>query len=358
MTYNATTRKLYFTNPGEVDIRAVTTLGVNVKSGENTIGHFGTGLKYAIAGVLRLGGRVSIWSGISEYKFDSSLTSIRGKDFAIVNVDTPGISTALGFTTELGKDWEPWQIYRELRSNALDEGGDASLMDEVPVEGTTLVEVICEEILQAHYGRSEFWLQSTPLWAGHGVEVHEGATENLFYQGLRATAPDYSKTAAWAYSYSVTDKMELTEDRTFASFHDVRSKIAKALAQCDNEEIIDRVLGNEAEAKGFDFDHWEIQANQEFVQVVLDRIEKKLAVPASARALVRRSNEEELEEAELEIPSTWHEMERRAPEVAPEVKANYYDWKTEMEERMEALEKEAKYWKLCARKLGALARGK
>ena len=46
---------IIFTNQGEIDIRAVTTFGVSVKNDNSAIGMFGTGLKYAIAIILRHG---------------------------------------------------------------------------------------------------------------------------------------------------------------------------------------------------------------------------------------------------------------------------------------------------------------
>ena len=60
---------IYFTNPGEIDIRAVTTMGVNVKEGSSSIGYFGTGLKYAIATLLREGQEIIIHSGLTTYYF-------------------------------------------------------------------------------------------------------------------------------------------------------------------------------------------------------------------------------------------------------------------------------------------------
>ena len=46
-----------FHSPTILPIEAATTMGVSVKESDNAIGKFGTGLKYAIAGVLRLAWR-------------------------------------------------------------------------------------------------------------------------------------------------------------------------------------------------------------------------------------------------------------------------------------------------------------
>src|ERR1700733_12022356 len=50
---------IVFENYGEIEIDAITTFGVSVKEGPNPIGFFGTGLKYAVAVLLRHGCKVS-----------------------------------------------------------------------------------------------------------------------------------------------------------------------------------------------------------------------------------------------------------------------------------------------------------
>lgn len=62
-----TSRTIIFHNPGELDIRAVTTFGLSVKKSDNPIGQFGTGLKYAIAVALRHGCDVEICAGRERY---------------------------------------------------------------------------------------------------------------------------------------------------------------------------------------------------------------------------------------------------------------------------------------------------
>ena len=50
------TRAVAFRTPGLIPIEAFTSTGVNVKIHDNPIGHFGTGLKYAVAVLLREAG--------------------------------------------------------------------------------------------------------------------------------------------------------------------------------------------------------------------------------------------------------------------------------------------------------------
>lgn len=54
---------ILFQNPGEIDLLSIASFGVSVKEGENPIGFFGTGLKYAIAVLLRTGHRITVMTG-------------------------------------------------------------------------------------------------------------------------------------------------------------------------------------------------------------------------------------------------------------------------------------------------------
>lgn len=123
---------LVFHNPGSIDPRAFTTMGLHAKpDAENPIGHFGTGLKYSIATILREGGRIAILNAEHRFDFSRRIAHFRGeKYFKIMctrrehNSSKKGYTFALPYTTELGKHWEDWMAYRELMSNCIDEDGD------------------------------------------------------------------------------------------------------------------------------------------------------------------------------------------------------------------------------------------
>lgn len=56
---------IVFENEGEIDPQLIMLIGVNVKASDSAIGFFGTGLKYAIACLLRWGEEIEIQSGTS-----------------------------------------------------------------------------------------------------------------------------------------------------------------------------------------------------------------------------------------------------------------------------------------------------
>ena len=115
-----------FSNPGTFDLRSATLIGASAKQCEDSIGLFGTGLKYAIAILLREQQKITIISQGEEssppttYTFTTKEISMRGKSFSIICCN----GEELSYTTEYGKKWELWQALRELYANCLDEGGE------------------------------------------------------------------------------------------------------------------------------------------------------------------------------------------------------------------------------------------
>ena len=89
-------RTFIFQNAGVMDPRAITTFGVSSKENDSAIGYFGTGLKYAIAVLLRYGCEITIWTGGQKYEFTTQKTRIRVNDFEIVQMN----GEPLAFTTE------------------------------------------------------------------------------------------------------------------------------------------------------------------------------------------------------------------------------------------------------------------
>lgn len=172
-----------FVTPTVLPIEAATTMGVSVKEGENSIGKFGTGLKYAIAGILRLNGAVTIWIEGESFEFTAVNTLIRGKQFGIVHCN----AAPCGFTTELGKHWEPWQLFRELASNTLDESGYWRRGECSPVEGLTVIAVSCREVEEADRNEAVFLGERPKLVeSSMGATIHEGESRHYYFRGIRA----------------------------------------------------------------------------------------------------------------------------------------------------------------------------
>lgn len=227
---------IIFENEGLIDIRAIKTFGVNVKETKNPFGYFGTGLKYAIAILLRNRQKITIYRGLEAYKFALKETEIRGEPFSIITMN----GEELGFTSQLGKNWELWQAYRELYCNTLDENGTvcASSKQLSLSEDKTFVTVSGEAFLSIHNNRRDFILQSSPEEVANKVEIHDGNRHGFFCKSIFIGG--LSKKSK--FTYNLLDKVELTEDRTLNGLIHAEWEIIGALLKSENKETIQAVL--------------------------------------------------------------------------------------------------------------------
>ncbi len=269
---------IIFRTPGTLDMRAFTTMGMSAKpTTDRPIGVFGTGLKYAVAVLVRLGARFEVHTGGHRYWFETAEVDFRGATFkqivmrrdAWVSFNSrilggEGLSgqwklgrrVKLPFTTQYGLNWQMWMAFRELYANTLDEGGETlELTDEQWAEqqlapnrwantqgGTeTIISVSHPDFTDAYRNRADTFLglgDSSLRATLPGLEVHHGERQRMFYQGLRAL--DLGKPAM--FTYNVTAPQHLTEDRQLGREWAVRALVANTIATCDDEELIRRVI--------------------------------------------------------------------------------------------------------------------
>jgi len=256
---------LVFQNNGVLPIEGFTTFGMSAKPGStNPIGKFGTGLKNAVAIILRLGGTITVWRGLEEYVFYTKDVEFRGKTFSKVRMKRrkgllPWKYEALPFTTELGQHWEPWMAFRELEANTRDEDGGSTTfigtdgpLEFLPREGTTLIAVDCEEIDDAYRDIDNIFLpEQTPLFEDDSVRIFEGENNHIFYRGMRVT--DTRKPTLYTYEMK---HVYLTEDRTSMNTFMDNENMMKALLACDLTAIARNIVHNSKShhEEGFEWD--------------------------------------------------------------------------------------------------------
>ncbi len=225
--------KVYFANKEPIDLNAIAIMGVSVKMNDNPIGYFGTGLKFSIATLLRSGHAVTLYRNGEVIPFSAEPELVRGEEFQRVLMGTE----RLGFTTQLGRNWEPWQAYRELHCNCTDENG--TIADHKPAgEWGTIFEAEGDAISQCHRNRREIFLESNPLSASDECGIHHGETLHAFYRGVRAHRHEMQAL----FTYNITDPVELTEDRTIKSAWEVGYYAERAIACSDDEGLIESAL--------------------------------------------------------------------------------------------------------------------
>lgn len=259
---------IIFQNPGLIDLAAVTTMGVSVKDGETPIGYFGTGVKFSIATILRGGGSVTIWRGLEVHVFTAQALVVRGVEFQQVCMD----GQPLGFTTQLGKNWEGWMAFRELASNCRDENGqywhaaDPAEWGRVPQAGYTTVAVDWPEMAMAYADRQDVLLEGAPIWSSDELDIYPGPSAFVFYRGVRVHTPQ-KRTALL---YSIKAPLDLTEDRTAKNAWQVQYRIEQTLAKVTDEAILRAVMtcGEQFVEHALDFHAYCHTPSAEFTRVV------------------------------------------------------------------------------------------
>lgn len=119
-------------NKGELDVSSLILLGASTKREDDSkIGFFGSGNKYAIATLIRMGVGFRIFSGNNEVVITTNDINFRGRTFKQILID--GQQTSL--TTDMGPQWEEWMALREWVSNSLDEGQSNIVTDADNIAG-------------------------------------------------------------------------------------------------------------------------------------------------------------------------------------------------------------------------------
>jgi hypothetical protein len=234
---------LTFSNPGVLDINVVKLLGVSVKESDNPIGFFGTGLKYAIANTLRLGGQITIFADGERFDLSQESLAIRGKAFDRVTIN----GEPLGFTTELGKQWEPWMVVRELYSNALDENGEVSIqvhdLDDLQAQslGQTIIVLSGEPFLEVWDQRADYFIggSESPVLKSDFLDAYGHRCGGaIFYRGIKV----YESRKPTLYRYNIKDRIDLTEDRTAKYSFQLAEAIQKATVTSQDAAFVMAVL--------------------------------------------------------------------------------------------------------------------
>lgn len=226
-----------FENDGVIGLTGITTFGVSAKVTDNPIGYFGTGLKYAVAIVQRLGGQMVLDAGEQRYEFDCRIKEFRGKEFNMLYMN----DLQLPFTDELGKNWNAWQAFRELYCNALDEGGRVYVADTLPAPkaGKTIFYVKQPLVLDAYLNRSEIVLTSVPLYSNGKCELHRGSGKHVYYKGVRVM--DLSEPTR--YTVNLTGGCILTEDRTLSyGTYEVTNALNSIIRNSEDEDFIEEMV--------------------------------------------------------------------------------------------------------------------
>lgn len=232
---------LKFTNKGEVPVNAFKLLGASTKRGDSgKIGYFGTGLKYAIAVLIREGIDFKVFIGDKELKIGVRKTDFAGEKVKVMTVN--GEKTSI--TIEAGINWEPWFAIREVYSNTVDESGSMELSSDV--RGSKGYTNIFIEVSKKLGDVSKNWQHYFAFKRESAFDDSSGnrllpklkdRRYTVFRKGIRV----YHQRKNSLFDYDVSE-LSINESRVAEHDFQVRQRSAEILATCDNEEAIKKFV--------------------------------------------------------------------------------------------------------------------
>jgi len=233
-----------FYNNGDFDTRSFTIMGLSAKADNKAIGFFGTGFKYAIATLLREGVKVKMTvrnphahedDYYTVYTFSTKKDHFREQEYQSVQCliedatnDYEPVVKELPFTTHLGANWSLWQAYRELFTNARDEGGGVMAVSDTftkPADVCVYVEHEAFNIIHADHDK--YFINEVPTLVESNdmrCVARVERSDNVVYYRSMYTGTKLDKETYFTYDY--TSKQKLTEDRTLADTWSIRGDIS------------------------------------------------------------------------------------------------------------------------------------
>lgn len=244
-----------FTNKGEVPVNAFKLLGAsNKREDQSKIGFFGTGLKYAIAVLLREDVEFKVFSGLQEVKIGVRSTSFLDQKVQVITVNNEKTS----ITIEAGIDWEGWFAIREIYSNALDEGGSIEIEEIKPEAGSTkiYVEMDSTKLGDVFQNWQKYFANKRPaLYKNEYGRILAKLPGNQNYNVYRKGILSYKRQAVSLFDYDL-NSLDINESRVAKYSWQALEKSSDLLAKSDSSQI-NEFINLSKDPKRSDYVEWQ-----------------------------------------------------------------------------------------------------
>lgn len=274
--------QVHFITPTKLSILDISSMGDSSKRGDDSkIGQFDSGLKYAIALLLRdnVGMEISVFSqGDEVNRFNFSTTTIfdestsKNKDLITIK-DLDDNITVTGFAKNLGYNWLMWMSYREIMSNVLDEGGYVYEGEDVEEldNGTTISLTFDEsnEFFEVWQNRHLYMNFEKPLYSvSSSVEALKNDEGYLrIYKQNILVFEDKNRPSRFAWNIKFG---EIDERRILNNIYSVEQSIAYAIQDTDNEHFLREIISADFETKDKEF----LSNNSHYSSWISDTVKK------------------------------------------------------------------------------------
>lgn len=237
---------LQIKNNGLIDPMAFELIGASTKRNDpNKIGQFGSGLKYAIAYLLRNEIQFTVFAGDQEITFTKKVEEFRGEVFERIVIN--GKETS--YTTDMGGvDWQAWFAIREIWCNAIDEGNEIMEITEEQFPNldenencTTFNIGITHEIQEVVDNWDDYFSnkRTDSIAVVGNVKIFSGGNDLIIYR--RGVQCYFKKNERCAYHYDLPD-VDINESRIVSDVWAMEYDLTKWWVTMAPKDLIKRML--------------------------------------------------------------------------------------------------------------------
>lgn len=244
---------LKISNKGELDLRLIALMGGTTKAEDTTkIGQFGTGLKYAIAYLIRTATKFRLFIGEQEVVIHSAIQEIVGKSFEEIYCN----GESMKITTRYGYQWKAWEAIREIWCNAVDEGDSTRnlISSKGHIKGkestTTFYIEVTDEIKEVVENWDSYFLNGTPLYEDDKIAIYPNSSSvlKLYKNKVLIQTSDYYNSL-FIYDFKNAELNELRQYRGYLT-----ADIGKALLSSSKPVVKLMLDAIASKAKVFEVD--------------------------------------------------------------------------------------------------------
>lgn len=274
-----------FENKGEVPVNAFKLLGASSKRSDSSkIGYFGTGLKYAIAVMLKQGIEFRVFAGANEVKIGTRKTKFLDDTVEVMTVN--GEKTSI--TLDAGIDWKPWFAIREIYSNAIDEQG-SMLVNQPPEarDGYTriFVDANSEKLKDIFANWGAYFSQGRhPIFRNTRGSIYAKLPTMPEYIAFRKGIRVFESRKHAVFDYDLPD-VDINESRVAIYGFQVNERCSELLAsstiECVKEFL--KLSNNDRRADYAEWDDafWDYTGKYSFSDVWVEALSESRLVPAN-----------------------------------------------------------------------------
>lgn len=306
---------ILFRNKGLLNKLDIVTIGSSEKrNNSKLIGEYGSGLKYAICGMISHSIQFRIFSGEEEFVCTEMPISNgeKSKNVLVVNGEKSSIAI------DIGHKWKPWMYLRELFSNCADENGTYEINDKdisSLLRGEfdeTLIAVEISSVIREVIDKWHLYFCDKKEKID---EISDGSQSVIIY---KADSDDtriykngiliYTDTKKSLFHYDWKDA-EIDEMRLLRDTWELRYALGKLITISSNIEFIEEFLKSCNNNNTFESSlQLTSTFSQEWISLIKDILAKKSI--CSARMEEECEDDEEIEEEEkheIEFPDETRE---------------------------------------------------